>query len=49
MPRPAEARWGDTTRVIKERLRRDREETGRLIGDVEEWLEERAEAERDDE
>jgi len=30
-------------RVIEERLLKDREETDRLIRDVEEWLEERGE------
>jgi len=29
----------DAKRVIEERLRRDRDEKDRLIGDVEEWLE----------
>ena len=33
----------DAKRVIEERLRRDREEKDRLIGDLEKWLEERRE------
>jgi hypothetical protein len=30
----------DAKKVIEERLRREREETDRLIGDLEDWLEE---------
>lgn len=36
---PRRAEREDARRVIEERLRREGEETDRLIGDVEEWLE----------